>query len=324
MNEREQKRKQRALCKDSLPEVIFRFDQKIRVGGRVFFFFQKPFFSLCISIAPRNAELPRPSIPVARLPRHNARDQSLPPRASKPVPRAAAKKKYDRTVATETPRPRSPLPTFLAALFAAGANLGPPLDGIHGAFALLRYDLAPLKLGDGAGALHTPLTVPLLLGTFYAASGFLHIVGDEFFSTAALPLPTLPLPLPRRGPALAACTLALVAAHLALSALLYNAGVPTDQISLALYPAAFLIWLSLDRTSAGAALALATAAAAPLAELLLMNAFGVWHYPRADLFLTLLGDRKGIVSWVPACYAGYSVWIGALTRWVRGAGGSGE
>jgi hypothetical protein len=62
LNEREQKRKQRALCKDSLPEVIFRFDQKIRVGGRVFFF-SKTIFSLCISIAPRNASTPQAKHP---------------------------------------------------------------------------------------------------------------------------------------------------------------------------------------------------------------------------------------------------------------------
>ena len=222
----------------------------------------------------------------------------------------------DSAFATKTtPQPRFPTPTFLATLFAAGATLGPPLDGIHGSFGLLQYDLAPLEIGDSAGALHTSLTVPLLLGTFYAVSGLLHVLGDEFFSSS------LPLPLPRRGPALASCALALIAAHLALSALLYVAGVSEKQISLALWPAAFLVWLSLDRTSTGLALALATAAAAPLAELVLMNLFNFWHYPRADLFLTLLGDQKGIVSWVPACYAGYSVWIGALARWLRGGRG---
>lgn len=53
LNEREQKRKQRALCKDSLPEVIFRFDQKIRVGGRVFFFSKTIFFSLHFDCSPK-------------------------------------------------------------------------------------------------------------------------------------------------------------------------------------------------------------------------------------------------------------------------------
>ena len=164
-------------------------------------------------------------------------------------------------------------------------------------------------------------------------SGILHVLGDESsFAAAAAPAgaeaeaeaEAALLPGPRRGPALAACALALVAAHLALSALLYDAGTPAGQISLALFPAAFLVWLAVDRTPTGAALALATAAAAPLAELVLMNSFGVWHYPRADFFLSSLGDREGIVSWVPACYAAYSVWIGALARWLRGGSGGGS
>ena len=277
-------------------------------------------------------QLPRPSAPVPQLPRSRTQAQSLPPRASKPVlRRAVAEKKNDRSVARSKTPPdhRLPLPALVASLFAAGASLGPPLDGIHGAFGLLRYDLAPLEVGDGSGALHTALTVPLLLGIFYAVSGLLHVLGDESSVFGAggagnAAAPSFPLPLPRRGPALAACALALVTAHLALSALLYDAGIPANLISLALFPAAFFVWLLLDRSPTGAALAVATAAAAPLAELVLMKAFGVWHYPRADLFLGLLGDREGIVSWVPACYAAYSVWIGALARWLRGSGGGSE
>jgi hypothetical protein len=285
-------------------------------------------------------KLPRPSSPAAQLRHRGAYDLQLASRASKPVTPAAfpEKKKSrksnddeDRSVAVA---PRSPL-VLLCSLFAAGAILGPLLDGIHGAFGLLEYDLAPIELGDDLGSLHTSLTVPLLLGTFYAASGALHVWGDEVFKT---PTPTktattrrrrtplsLPLPLPCPGPALAAYALALVAAHLALSALLYDAAVllPPQQVALALYLSAFFIWLSLDRTATGAALAVVTAAAAPLAELLLMNLFGVWHYPRADFFLGALGDTEGIVSWVPACYAGYSVWVGALARWWWRAGGGG-
>ena len=253
---------------------------------------------------------------AARLLRRGNRDRSLQPRASKTAQRAAAaaekKSKTDDRSAFQ-PRPR--LLPFSLSLFAAGAALGPPLDGIHGAFGLLQYDLAPILIGDDLGALHTALTVPALLGTFYAANGLLHVWGDEFFLGAKqtrLPL----LPPPRPGPALAACALALVVSQLTLSALLYDSQtVPADRTALALSAAAFGVWLALDRTATGAALALATALAAPLTELVLMNLFGVWHYPRADFFLTALGDEKGIVSWVPACYAGYSVWIGALARW---------
>lgn len=294
-------------------------------------FFKPLFFPSafdCSEMLPRRSQGREPA---AQLPRRGARHRPLSPRASKPVPCAAASEKSnknnDRSVEKSSGgKTRLGRSTFLLSLFAAGATLGPPLDGVHGAFNLLQYDLAPVRIGDSLGALHTSVTVPVLLGTFYAVSGFLHVLGDQFCATAKTSSLLLLLPLPpRRGAALAACALAVVAAHLALSALLYDAQVPAKLISLALFPSAFLIWLCLDRTPTGGALALATSVAAPLAELLLMNLLGVWHYPRADLFLASLGDNKGIISWVPACYAGYSVWIGALARWVAGEGrGEGE
>lgn len=48
-------------------------------------------------------------------------------------------------------------------------------------------------------------------------------------------------------------------------------------------------WWSIDSTRQGLALALVSFAVCPLAEIVLMNAFGLWHYPQADF--------QGITSW---------------------------
>ena len=74
---------------------------------------------------------------------------------------------------------RSKTPGFLAALFAAGATLGPALDGIHGTVHLLKYDSAQFDLGG----VESSAWVALLLGTFYAVIGSLHILGDHWQTT---------------------------------------------------------------------------------------------------------------------------------------------
>lgn len=71
---------------------------------------------------------------------------------------------------------KSKTPKFLAALFAAGATLGPALDGIHGTVHLLTYDSAQFDLG----AVESSAWVALLLGTFYAVIGSLHVIGDHW------------------------------------------------------------------------------------------------------------------------------------------------
>ena len=47
-------------------------------------------------------------------------------------------------------------------------------------------------------------------------------------------------------------------------------------------------------TKQGLALALLCACAAPVSELIIMNVFGLWHYPHPDAFLQF--DR-GLPSW---------------------------
>lgn len=48
-------------------------------------------------------------------------------------------------------------------------------------------------------------------------------------------------------------------------------------------------WAAVDGTRQGLALALVSAAVCPVAEVLLMEVVGLWHYPSADVF--------GITSW---------------------------
>ncbi|KAL3162006.1 hypothetical protein ABBQ38_009081 [Trebouxia sp. C0009 RCD-2024] len=74
---------------------------------------------------------------------------------------------------------RSRTPAFLAALFAAGATLGPALDGIHGTVHLLTYDSAQFYIGG----VESSGWVALLLGTFYAVIGSLHVAADHWQST---------------------------------------------------------------------------------------------------------------------------------------------
>ena len=74
---------------------------------------------------------------------------------------------------------KAKLPLFLSATFAAGAVLGPSLDGIHGRVHLLTYDSGQFDLGD----VESSGWVVLLLGTFYAVIGSLHVLGDLWLNS---------------------------------------------------------------------------------------------------------------------------------------------
>ena len=70
------------------------------------------------------------------------------------------------------------VPRHLAVLFAIGAVLGPSLDGIHGRVHLLTYDSASYEIAG----VQTSAWVALLLGTYYASVGALHVFGDHWQS----------------------------------------------------------------------------------------------------------------------------------------------
>jgi len=51
---------------------------------------------------------------------------------------------------------------------------------------------------------------------------------------------------------------------------------------------------------------------APLAEVVLMNVWGLWHYPIVDVFVP--GAAEGFPSWVTMCYFQYTVYVVTLAR----------
>ena len=61
--------------------------------------------------------------------------------------------------------------------------LGPALDGIHGTVHLLQYDSGQFNMGS----VQSSGWVALLLGTFYAMIGALHIYGDHWQNRVAAP-----------------------------------------------------------------------------------------------------------------------------------------
>ena len=93
---------------------------------------------------------------------------------------------------------------------------------------------------------------------------------------------------------------------LELSANLYGNNVPYLQIHAALAAATVLNWLTFDGTRQGVVLAGVLGIGAPLSEVVIMRAFGLWHYPRPDLL--------GLPSWVAWCYAFYAPALSNLAR----------
>ena len=176
------------------------------------------------------------------------------------------------------------------------------------------------------GGLHCSLWVPPLLGAFYAIIGSMHTLGDSVatgsFKRSSAPVAELQSFLGTAENASAtaslqgrvsvpyvALSIGVSAALLYLSAVLYERGLPYSQISAVLAVAAVINWRVFDRTRQGLMLAVLCTLAAPACELMIINAFGLWQYPRPDVF-----GNGGVPHWIMWCYFFYTPGLGNLAR----------
>ena len=175
-----------------------------------------------------------------------------------------------------------------AAMALISAPLGMLLDNQHGLFGVLEY-AHPLQLtAFGKVVLKTAIWVPALFGFAGFAMSAIVLVLDDLLRT--LPRKRAPS-WPRVLYGISAFSVQYYVSGLLDAVLREPSGIVTHATLAAMAAAGFDIF---DGTVAGFLLAVATAVAGPVTEVLLINVAHLYTYTHADAF--------GVCSWIPYVY----------------------
>ncbi|KAJ1433146.1 hypothetical protein B484DRAFT_429649 [Ochromonadaceae sp. CCMP2298] len=190
-----------------------------------------------------------------------------------------------------------------ATMFAISAPLGTSLDNYHGLFGVLSYENNGLPLTyqlewAGQVVLKSALWVPAVFGGAGVVMSLMVVLLDQAWSTEQIKrLPSWPKTL---------YSISFFSFQYYLSGLLDNLHVESALIHAALAGIALIGYKVFDDSKAGLVLAIATAAAGPVAEILLINWPHLYHYTHADIW--------GICSWIPWVYFLGAPAVGNLAR----------